>query len=271
MRLIHFCLLVLLCCFLTACGEPNQQQTVEQVQDASVAVAGRDVTVVNGNQVIEQQLVVQNTQELIEQLARKQNQSLSLFQKWVLALGIIFLFILVSGSSLWFIFSRFRNQKARATFIDSLRTGLSEQQLYKRSVTSLLNGITKVYGSIDEPLRGFNTSLLIAYIYPILLFTFAYSFAGGTHLFSGQVIFPEQSDYAIVYFPGLLLFGGILYLAILKGDATDDWVRIRLAQSLSLSEEIARQIWKIITAITTGYIFYFWLSPDNLLMGAFGS
>ncbi len=264
MRLIYFCLLILLCWPLTACDEPNQQQTVEQVQDASVAVAGRDATVVNGNQVIEQQFVVQSTQELIEQLARKQNQSLSLFQKWVLALGIIFLFILVSGPSLWFIFSLFHNQKARATFIDSLRTGLSEQQPYKRSVTLLLNGITKVYGSIDDPLRGFNISLIIAYIYPILLFIFAYSFTGGTNLFSGRAVFPEHSDYAIAYFPGFLLFGGIFYLAVAKGEVMDEWARLKLTQYLALPERTVKEIWQIIIAITIGCIFYFFLSPDDI-------
>ena len=127
---------------------------------------------------IGQQTNYQLTPELIAELA-KSKQGMSEFERrlWWLGVGVISVFFSVGLIAYFqFLFTNSAKQSnvecnSRQRFIHSLQTGI-RRDIYRRGVSNFLTFLQRTYGG-KMSWQAFNLSLLLAYVYPFLMFLLA--------------------------------------------------------------------------------------------------
>lgn len=155
------------------------------------------------------------------------------YSEWI---DTITLILTVAGLILGFIYSQvLQNADDRVDLIASLRDGKA-RRLYQGGVNWLLRGLQKLYGNKDS-LQAFGVSFLLSYLYPFLFFILTYSYFDGTNLFSGSPLLPADSPYRPYFFPGLVLFGFVVLVAIKffagNSDRADVWGKRRNCNGLA--------------------------------------
>ena len=177
-------------------------------------------------------------------------------------IGLIFGF---SAALLGTIYTQITKHEVTRTKI--LIPWLKEQNTLKKyhsALDKLLNKLQRFYGSANT-LKAFNVSLLLAYIYPLLFFTIAYSFLGGSHEFSGLKVLPDESNFRWFYAPVFIVVLVFLYYIFSRSEPLEKKAIEWINQSLSLSIKNSTVLFRVMGALLSASIVYFNGSPISII------
>ncbi len=234
-------------------------QTMHDIQGSNAAqsqtgdaIAGNKVDVDKSTH-IGQQTNYQLTPELIAEFA-KSKQGMSEFERrlWWLGVGVISVFFSVALIAYFqFLFTDSAKQStielnSRQRFIHSLQTGI-RRDIYRRGVSNFLTFLQRTYGG-KMSWQAFNLSLLLAYVYPFLMFLLAYSYFGGTGDFSGVHWFPVNSPWRAALFPAVVLYASFFFFIFKYSDQCDAWGGNQF-ERLGLKPSVAKQLWRMLMGL----------------------
>ena len=182
----------------------------------------------------------------------------------VLALAAIMIPII---AGIWgLLFGLLTNHKhTRNEFIQTLES-TPVLTKYQNLLNALLNKLQAFFGDAESS-HAFWRSVQLAYIYPTFFFILAYSWFGGSHQFSGFAVFPEKSEWKVLYFPVITLAAIALATVFIKADKIDAFLIRKLGgeeqlyrilsalATAGLTFTLNDQLWAVVMMVVFGYLY----------------